>query len=133
MKKDIDFPEVRNVGVCAVPEESEGQTYWKVHVINLLDDTITNVLVSTRGYGKQDEEKIKTSELRHYFEEIAAQSTRPVEVIPSDLIGLNNQYWVSFYLNQKIFDKKFIFLPDTLLEKNLTTVPILDTKGILIL
>lgn len=133
MKKDIDFPEVKHVGVCAVPESNEGQTLWKVHVINLLDKTINNVLVAARGYGKQDEETIKTSELRHYFEEIPAQGERPVEVIPNDLIGLNNQYWVSFYIGRKIFDKKFIFLPDTLLEKNLTTLPVLHTQGILIL
>ena len=133
MKKDIEFPEVEKVGVCAVPNEAEGMKTWKVHIINLLDESITNVLVSTRGYGKKGEEKVNTSELRHYFEDVQAGSSRAIEVIPEDLIGLNNQYWVSFYIGSKIFDKKFIFLPDTLLEKNLVELPVLEEKGILIL
>ena len=133
MKKDIDFPKVEQVGICAVPKASSGITYWNVHVLNMLDHPIENVLVSTKGYGRQDEEKVKTSELRHYFETIPANEARAVEVIPSELIGLSNQYWISFYLNKRLFDKKFIFLPDTLLEKNLTHVPILNEQGILII
>jgi len=133
MKKDIDFPKVEQVGICAIPQENEGKTLWKVYIINMLDKAITNVLVSTRGYGKHDKQEIKTSELRHYFEEIQPHSDRAIEVIPEELIGLNNQYWVSFYVGRTIFDRKFIFLPDTLLKKNLTSVPILNKQGILII
>ena len=133
MKSDIEFPKVEKVGVCAVPHSVDGQTTWKVHVINMLDEAITNVLVSTRGYGKKEEDQVNTSTLRHYFEKVNANSSIGVEVIPEDLVGLNNQYWVSFYIGREIFDKKFIFLPDTLLEKNLVNLPVLDEKGILIL
>ena len=133
MKSDIEFPKVEGVGVCAIPESKDGQKFWKVHILNMMPTGISNVLVSTRGYGKKEEEKVQTSELRHYFEEIAPMSERAIELIPSDLIGLNNQYWVSFYIDRKIFDKKFIFLPDTLLEKNLTKVPVINQQGILIM
>lgn len=133
MKQDINFPKVEQVGICAVPHQNEEKTVWKVYLINLLDKTITNVLVSTRGYGRRDKEDIKTSELRHYFEEVQPNSECAIEIIPDDLIGLNNQYWVSFYIGGTIFDRKFIFLPDTLLEKNLTMIPILNTLGILII
>ncbi|GAB5538805.1 MAG: hypothetical protein Salg2KO_09080 [Salibacteraceae bacterium] len=133
MKSDIEFPEVNEVGVCAIPKVELDQTYWHVHLINMRDSAITNVLVSTRGYGKREEEQVKTSELRHYFEQIDGKSTQAIEVIPSDLVGLSNQYWVSFYIDRKIFDKKFVFLPDTLLDKNLTKVPVLDQDGILII
>lgn len=133
MRKDIDFPKVEQVGICAIPGENEGMTLWKVHIINMMDHPISNVLVSTRGYGKRNKEDIQTSVLRHYFEEINPKSERAIEVIPSDLIGLNNQYWVSFYVGRTIFDRKFIFLPDTLLKKNLTTIPVLGKQGILII
>ena len=133
MKHDIDFPKVERVGICAVPASGEEGVTWRVHIINMLNEPITNVLVSTRGYGKKDDEKVSTSELRHYFEEVGSEDALPIEVIPEDLIGLNNQYGVSFYIGATIFDKKFIFLPDTLLEKNLVDLPVLGVKGILIL
>jgi hypothetical protein len=133
MKNDIDFPKVEKVGVCAIPETDDGKVSWRVHIINLLDEDLTNILVSTRGYGKKDDDKVKTSVLRHYFEDLKARSSRPIEVITPELVGLNNQYWVSFYIDKAIFDKKFIFLPDTLLEKNLIDIPVLNQKGILII
>ena len=130
MKEDINFPKVENVGVCAVPGE-DGT--WKVHLLNLHDEPLSNILVSTRGYGKSKNEDVKTSELRHFFERVEAKSSLQIELIPKELHGLNNQYWVSYYLNEQIFDKKFIFLPDTLLEKNLIDLPVLGEKGILII
>ena len=132
MKKDIEFPEVEKVGVCAVPNEAEGMKTWKVHIINLLDEAITNVLVSTRGYGKKGEEKVNTSELRHYFEDVQAGSSRAIEVIHEDLIGLNNQYWVSFYIGSKIFDKKFIFLQETIKKDNFVQIPLINKPGVMI-
>ena len=133
MKKDIDFPKVKGVRVCAIPKESDGQTFWHVSLLNMLKEPIDNVLVSTKGYGKQKDEVVKTSELRHFFEKVEAESPQPIEVVPNELVGLANQYWVSFYIGRKIYDKKFIFLPDTLLEKNLTSIELLDDQGILII
>ena len=37
MKEDIEFPKVEKVGVCAVPKESEGQTFWHVSILNMLE------------------------------------------------------------------------------------------------
>lgn len=133
MKEDITFPAVDRVGVCAIPSIDDEIRTWTVHIINMLDTDISNVLISTRGYGRRDDEEVSTSELRHYFEKIESQSTRQVEVITDELKGLNNQYWVSFYIDRTIYDKKFIFLPDTLLEKNLVDVPVIGERGILIL
>jgi hypothetical protein len=76
---------------------------------------------------------VKTSELRHFFEKVDSNSSLQIELIPKELQGLNNQYWVSYYFEEQIFDKKFIFLPDTLLENNLVDVPVLGQKGILII
>lgn len=131
MKKDIDFPKVENVGICAVRSD-DGET-WKVHLLNLHEEPLQNILVSTRGYGRKKDQEVKTSELRHFFEKVDANSSLQIELIPKELQGLNNQYWVSFYFKEQIFDKKFIFLPDTLLEKNLVDLPVLGQKGILII
>ena len=78
-------------------------------------------------------EEVKTSELRHFYESIAANSVCEVEMLPNDLTGLNNQYWVSYYAGNTLFDKKFIFVPDSLIEENMIQLPILNKKGILII
>lgn len=133
MKADIPFPKVEKVGICAVPSMEDDFDGWKVYILNLLEDDLNNVLISTRGYGIKDKSEVKTSQLRHYFEVVASMSAQIIEVIPKVLTGLNNQYWVSFYIDGVIYDKKFIFLPDTLLGKNLTDLPLLNQQGILII
>lgn len=133
MKSDIAFPKVEKVGVCAIPEEKEGMKVWVIHILNLLEEELHNVLVSTKGYGTKNDEKVQTSQLRHYFENLAPHSARQVEIVPEDLTGLNNQYWVSFYIGSVIYDKKFIFLPDSLLHKNMIDLPVIKQKGILII
>lgn len=133
MKKDIDFPEVEHVGVCAVPDEKEGLKVWNVHIINTRNVAIENVMVASRGYGKKDEKEVKTSQIRQFFEQIDANDHRQVEIIPEDLVGLNNQFWVSFYCEGKLYDKKFIFVPDSLLPENMIDLPVINSKGILIL
>ena len=35
-------------------------------------------------------------------------------------------------LNKKMFDKKYIFLPETIVEQNFTQIPILDKRGVFI-
>ena len=133
MKEDIIFPKVEKVGICAVPDQSDETLNWKVHLINLLSEPIENIIVSSKGYGKKKEEQVKTSELRHYFEAIAPRDSIGIEVITGELLGLSNQYWVSFYVGKTIYDKKFIFLPETLIEENLVQIPVLDVPGILII
>ncbi|MDP4934288.1 MAG: hypothetical protein NWR30_06220 [Salibacteraceae bacterium] len=133
MKEDIAFPKVEQVGVCAVPDNVEGLEVWKIYVVNQLDETIEKVFVNSRGYGMKANEEVKTSELRHFYESIAANSVCEVEMLPNDLTGLNNQYWVSYYAGNTLFDKKFIFVPDSLIEENMIQLPILNKKGILII
>lgn len=133
MKKDIEIPEVKNVGVCAFPENVEGMDVWKIHFINMHNTALEKVFVNSRGYGKKDNEEVQTSGLKHNFESVPAQSSKEVEMILKDLTGLNNQYWVSFFIGNQIYDKKFIFPPNSLIEGNMIDIPIVGKKGILII
>jgi len=54
-----------------------------------------------------------------------------VETIMPDVFHLNNEYWVSFYVESKIFDKKFIFVPDSIVEENLQPIVELGLDGVL--
>ena len=129
MKEDIDFPKVEGVSVAIIKEEED---IWTVHLINQNNEPIEGVLVNSRGYGTIKGEEKKTSTLRHFFDVVPAHSFIKIEPIQSELLVLSNEYWVSFYLNNKLYDKKYIFLPETILKSNTVDIPILNQKGILI-
>ncbi len=133
MKKDIQFPQVEDIAVAVISETNNaGAQDWYVYFLNLKDVDIYNVLVSSRGYGIFDEEEIKTSTLRHYFENIPAKSAVKVELIMENVFGLTNEYWVSFYVGKTIYDKKYIFLPESIIKENFIHIPILETEGVMI-
>ncbi len=131
MIKDIVFPEVEDVAV-AVVQEIPGLEEYSVYLINLKTTDIKNVLVTSTGYGMINEEKKKTSTLRHFFEVIKQHDYIQIEPIQKEVFGLSNEYWISFTLNDQLLDKQFIFLPETIVEENFVTVPIINKKGVLI-
>ena len=132
MKEDIDIPQVTNVRVAVGRHVNElNQAEWQVYLLNQNDHLISNVLISSKGYGEKEGEPQKTSVLRHYFEEIGPQTSVKIELIHPDVFHLNNEYWVSYYHDGKVFDKKFIFLPETIQEENLQYIEMIETKGVL--
>lgn len=133
MKKDIDIPEVKEISVGIVKETGEdGESRWNVYLINQKNEPIESVLVNSNGYGETGGERRKTSTLRHFFEVIPAHSFVMIEPIMEELFGLTNEYWVSFYINKTIYDKKFIFLPESIQLSNTTNIPVLHKSGIMI-
>lgn len=134
MKKDIEEPKVEDIAIAAVPEVNpeSGVEEWYIYLINLKDEKVENVIVSSRGYGEVNSEKVETSQLRHFVEELPANSYVKIEPIMENLFGLNNQYWVSFYIGRQIYDKKYVFLPETIQKQNLTSLPLMDRKGVLL-
>lgn len=133
MKKDIPSPKVEGVSIAIVRQpDAEGGEGWFVYLVNRTAATLENVLVSSRGYGEIDGEPRRTSEMRHFLEKLEPRSWARIERIVEDVFGLNNQYWVSFYVNGLLHDKKFIFVPDSILEENFTTVPLMNERGVMI-
>jgi hypothetical protein len=49
-----------------------------------------------------------------------------------DVFALSNEYWVSFWVDDVMYDKKFIFLPETVTKDKMKPIPLLGKKGILI-
>lgn len=132
MKKDIRIPKVEDVSMAVVREEDGPEPEWGVYLLNNKDVTLNDIIVSSKGYGEIDGEKVTTSELRHYFEGLAANSFVKVERIVEEVFGLNNQYFLTFYINGLIYDRKFIFVPGSVAEENMVTVPLVNLPGILI-
>lgn len=133
MREDINFPKVEGVGVAISLEKNEiNQDEWNVYLVNFSDQEIYGVLVSSRGYGEIDGEKRISSTLRHFLDKIPPKSFMKIEPIHSDVFVLSNEYWVSFYKEAKLFDKKYIFVAGSITEENLIQVPILEKKAVII-
>ena len=136
MKQDIPFDPVEGVSVAVIPDEQaltpKGQPIWQVYLLNLNAFPLQNVIVNAHGYGQQEDgQPVRTSTLRYLFEEVPPRSAVPVEPIDPALFHLNNQYWVSYYRDLQIFDKKFIFVPDSIVPDNFTHIALLDRVGVL--
>ncbi|MFM8949667.1 MAG: hypothetical protein ACKOKB_02690, partial [Bacteroidota bacterium] len=84
------------------------------------------------GYGFCDGEEVKTSVLRHFFDYVDPSSAVRVEPIDRQVFGLNNEYWVSFYIGSTIYDRKYTFLPETIMEENFSPIPVLGKNGVMI-
>lgn len=132
MRKDIHIPKVENVSMAVVRETDGVEPEWGVYLINQKDVGLKNIIVASKGYGIIDEQEIKTSTLRHFFDDLDAKSFTKVEKIMPDVFGLNNEYMLTFYIDQMIYDRKYIFVPDSIVEENLIQIPLIDKLGILI-
>ncbi|MBS1951506.1 MAG: hypothetical protein OJF59_001175 [Cytophagales bacterium] len=132
MNKDIIKPDVKNVTLAVAYEKNLlNQDEWKVYLINNNDFPIENTLVASRGYGEKDGEEQRTSTLRHFLETVDAKSWAIVESIDPKVFHLNNEYWVSYYIGREIYDKRFVFVPDTICEENLVFISEIQKQGIL--
>jgi hypothetical protein len=132
MIRDIEIPEVKNVTIAIARKKQPGESAeWSVYLINNNPFPIENTLVASKGYGVKDGEAQETSTLRHFLETVAAESVALVEPIDPAVFHLNNEYWVSYYIDNKIYDKRFVFVPDSIQEDNIIYIKELEMEGIL--
>ncbi|MCC6690408.1 MAG: hypothetical protein IT235_02635 [Bacteroidia bacterium] len=133
MKKDIHPPEVTDIAVAVVKEQNEkNEVVWNVYMLNLKDVAIEGVLVTSTGYGLLQGEGRKTSTLRHFLDTIPPKQYAKIEPIMETVFGINNEFWVSFYINKVMYDKKYIFLAESINETNFSTIPLINKRGVMI-
>lgn len=108
-----------------------GEDIWNVYLLNNNAFAVENVLIASKGYGVMDGNEVKTSVLRHMFERVEAKSFVQIEPIDPSIFHINNEYWVSYYIDRQIFDKKFVFVPESIQEDNLIEISMLQMQGVL--
>ena len=104
---------------------------WKVYLINNNDADLENTLVASKGYGEKEGEKQMTSVLRHFLETVPAHGNAIIEPLDPSVFHLNNEYWVSYYLGSQIYDKRFVFVPDSICDQNVILIKELGMEGVL--
>ena len=134
MKKDIIIPEVENVFLAVVQEWSDDfmGKVWNAYLINDSDFLIESVMVVSKAFGTINGEMKKTSLLRHSFVEVPAISVVKIEMIEKSVLVLHNEFMLTFFMENKLYDKKFIFKANSINETNVEEVPILFIDGVIV-
>jgi len=133
MKKDIVPPIVENIAVAIVKEQNDlYESEYNVYLLNLKQENIEGVLVTSKGYGMYNNEDVKTSVLRHFLDVVKANDFKKIEPIVESVFGLNNEFWVSFFIGNVMYDKKYVFLPETIKDDNFILIPLINKKGVII-
>jgi hypothetical protein len=134
MKKDIHIPTVENVFIATIPEWSEdfGENVWNAYLVNDSDFQLDGVMVVSKAFGTLDGEMRKTASLRHAYVVIPAVSVVKIEMIEKSVLVLNNEFMVTFFIGDTLYDKKFIFKAHSIHEDFAEEVPILFVDGVIV-
>ena len=127
MNKDLQIEEGKGVYVAFLPNRDT----WTVYIINNRQEPIDTVIVNASGEGKLEGKEKQTATLRFLLNDIPALSYKPFELLLPESLKLSHRYWVSYYLGNRIFDKKFIYTPE-MFDDDLQDLPVFDSPGILL-
>ena len=129
MKKDINIPKVKDVYLAALQENIPDTDLreWNIYIINDKNTELELVIIISHGFS----ESKKTSTLRKTINHLPKKSFAKVETIQDNLFQFTNQFIVSFFEDNQLYDKTFTFKPNSINDKNLASIPLFQHKGIL--
>ncbi|WP_046755015.1 hypothetical protein [Kordia jejudonensis] len=130
MKKDIEIPKVEGVYMAVVEEYNEiyKTDDWNAYIINENEVDLEMILIVSRGYDTERE----TSVMRHKLDKLPAKSYAKAEWLQEDVFSLNNEFRVTFFLEGKMYDKKYLFRKNTINKNAFQPLPLMNAKGILV-
>ena len=130
MKKDIHIPKVDQVYIAVVNEHNP--TYqtddWNAYIINGRDADLELVLIVSHGYS----EAKKTATFRKKLDRLPKKSYAKIELMTEELFALNNQFKVSFFIGNTMYDKTYLFRKNSINTKALQPIPLMDVQGVLV-
>lgn len=129
LKKDILIPEVKNVHVAVVRAYNNDYKVfdWNAYIINDKPVALEMVIIVTKGYSEDK----KTATFRKKIESLPAKSYAKIEMLLEDVLAINNLFNVSFFDGNQLFEKSFEFRKNTINEKALQEIPLMNLKGVL--
>ena len=128
MKKDIEIPIAKDVHVAIIYEWNEEflSKDWNAYIINNRTSQIDMVLVVTKGF---DDER-KTSTMRHGIGIVKAKSFEKIEPLQEEVLALNNEFFVTYYADNKLYEKRFVAAKNSVSESALQQIPIIEKEGV---
>jgi len=128
MKKDIEIPIVTGIEIAVVLETNEidGKEDWNVYILNKKDVDLEMVVIVSQGFSDTK----TTSVFRRKIDKLPANSYQKFELMQPELFDLDNRFQVTFFENNRLHDKTFIFQAETIQEGFLRDIEFLGKKGI---
>lgn len=134
MKKDIHFPKSTGVYLAAIQQWNDDfqENSWYAYLINTHSNPLEMVLVVSNAYGIINGEQRKTATFRHVFKEIPANGFVKIELLENNVLQLNNSFAVTYFLDNKLYEKSFVFKTNTINDKALSDIPTMKERGVLL-
>ena len=134
MKKDITIPVVENVYVAAMQEWNDDfmEKTWYAYLINDSAEILETVIVVSNASGLINGEERKTSMLRHAFIEVPADTAVKIEMIEESVLQLNNSFMVTFFKDNTLYDRNYVFKAGSINENNMAEIPVVFKDGMLV-
>lgn len=130
MIKDIETHQVKNLFLAITKEYN---TTFKTHdyyayLINEQELDLEMVLIVSNGFDGD----VETSQMRHKIEKLPARSFAKIELMQEDVLKLNNEFKVTYFESNKMFEKNFMVQKGLIKEGSLRMIKILNKRGMII-
>ena len=129
MKKDIKIPIVKDVYVAIVQEYNDiyKTKDWNAYIINSKVVALETVLIVSKGYSQEK----ATTTMRHKLDILPAKSYAKIELVHEDVFMLNNEFRVTFFENNQLLDKTYLFEQNSINTGVLQPIPLMNKEGVL--
>ncbi len=129
MQKDIEIPQIKDVYVAAIKElNTDFNTQdWNAYIINNGSVPLEMVLIVSQGY----DDSRKTSQLRHSLQVLPAKGYAKIEFIEDSVLKLNNTFSITYFLDNKMYEKRWEFPANSILDDNAVSIPVMHKEGVL--
>ncbi|MFD1314182.1 hypothetical protein [Namhaeicola litoreus] len=128
MKKDIEIKEFE--GLSLVVTYTFNDIYksndWVAFLLNESSFDLNTVLIMSKGFDRERE----TAIMRHKIDVLPAGSFAKIELLQEDVLELNNEFSLSFFVENNLFEKKFFVPKSTVKEGKLRMIKAMNMRGI---
>ena len=101
---------------------------WYAYLINEKDESLEMILIVSKGYDGD----IQTSTMRHKLDRLPPKSGAKIELMQDEVLKLNNEFKLTFFLNNTLHEKTFLFKKGSIKESALYNIKMLNKRGIII-
>src|SRR6478609_1666148 len=133
MRKDIIIPEVENVYIVVIKEWNEdvGENSWYAYILNNSSEKLEMAMVVSNASGMINNEERKTGSFRHASNEVLPETAIKVEFLENNVLQLDNHFMLTYFLDGKLYDKKFTFEAHSIKDENTTELQKINRVGII--
>jgi len=128
MKKDIEIPLVKGIYMAITHDYNKvfKTNDWNAYLINDKEESIEMILIVSHGFDGE----IKTSTMRNKLEKLPAKSGIKIELMQDEVLKLNNEFKLTFFASNTLYEKTFLFKKNSIKESALRTIKVLNKKGV---